>query len=64
MGGDIANVSVLGGFAYSDTPKNGMAIIVTARVANDALAVRLFNQHMPTETRDHQARLCARDGGP
>lgn len=33
-GGDIANVSVLGGFAYSDTPKNGLAIIVTARVAN------------------------------
>jgi len=28
---DIANVSILGGFAYSDTPKNGMAIIVTAR---------------------------------
>ena len=34
VGGDIANVSILGGFAYSDTPKNGMAIIVTARVAN------------------------------
>ncbi len=34
VGGDIANVSVLGGFAYSDTPKNGMAIIVTARWAN------------------------------
>jgi len=34
VGGDIANVSVLGGFAYSDTPKNGMAIIVTARVAD------------------------------
>lgn len=33
---DIANVSVLGGFAYSDTPKNGMAIIVTARRANGA----------------------------
>src|SRR3990167_6230439 len=32
--GDIANVSILGGFAYSDTPKNGMAIIVTARAAN------------------------------
>lgn len=32
--GDIANVSVLGGFAYSDTPKNGLAIIVTARKAN------------------------------
>ncbi|MEO7382161.1 MAG: M81 family metallopeptidase [Paracoccaceae bacterium] len=34
VGGDIANVSILGGFAYSDTPKNGMAIIVTARQAN------------------------------
>ena len=34
VGGDIANVSILGGFAYSDTPKNGMAIIVTARKAN------------------------------
>ena len=28
---DIANVSILAGFAYSDTPKNGLAIIVTAR---------------------------------
>jgi microcystin degradation protein MlrC len=28
---DIVNVSILGGFAYSDTPKNGLAIIVTAR---------------------------------
>lgn len=34
VGGDIANVSILGGFAYSDTPKNGLAIIVTARHAN------------------------------
>lgn len=34
VGGDIANVSILGGFAYSDTPKNGLAIIVTARQAN------------------------------
>jgi microcystin degradation protein MlrC len=31
VGGTIANVSILGGFAYSDTPKNGLAIIVTAR---------------------------------
>jgi microcystin degradation protein MlrC len=30
---EIANVSILGGFAYSDTPKNGLAIIVTARCA-------------------------------
>ena len=28
---DILNVSILGGFAYSDTPKNGLAVIVTAR---------------------------------
>lgn len=33
---DIVNVSILGGFAYSDTPKNGLAIIVTARRANGA----------------------------
>jgi microcystin degradation protein MlrC len=28
---DIVNVSILGGFAYSDTPKNGLAILVTSR---------------------------------
>jgi microcystin degradation protein MlrC len=32
--GDVFNVSILGGFAYSDTPKNGLAIIVSARTAN------------------------------
>lgn len=30
-GGEILNVSILGGFAYADTPKNGLCIIVTAR---------------------------------
>ena len=34
VAGDIINVSILGGFAYSDTPKNGLAIIVTARKAD------------------------------
>lgn len=34
--GDIVNVSILGGFAYSDTPKNGLAIIVTGRRKNGA----------------------------
>jgi microcystin degradation protein MlrC len=29
--GSIVNVSILGGFAYCDTPKNGLAIIVTSR---------------------------------
>lgn len=32
----IANVSILGGFAFGDTPKNGMAILVTARGDYDA----------------------------
>lgn len=35
---DILNVSILGGFAYSDTPKNGLAIIVTARRKNGSAA--------------------------
>lgn len=53
VGGDIANVSILGGFAYSDTPKNGMAIIVTARVANgsaqavaDKIARMAWGEHL------------------
>ncbi|MBI4922688.1 MAG: M81 family metallopeptidase [Devosia nanyangense] len=33
---DIVNVSILGGFAYADTPKNGLAIIVTARSGKPA----------------------------
>ena len=31
MGGEILNVTVLGGFVFSDTPMNGVSIIVTAR---------------------------------
>lgn len=31
MSPDIANVSVLGGFAFSDTSKNGLTVIVTGR---------------------------------
>ncbi|MGI9334879.1 MAG: M81 family metallopeptidase, partial [Gammaproteobacteria bacterium] len=31
MGGAILNVSILGGFVFSDTPENGVAIIVTGR---------------------------------
>lgn len=33
---DIVNVSILGGFAFSDTSKNGLAIIVTGRNVDDA----------------------------
>ncbi|HML10577.1 MAG TPA: M81 family metallopeptidase [Stellaceae bacterium] len=31
IGPDIMNVSVMGGFAFSDTAKNGLAVVVTAR---------------------------------
>ena len=34
LGGDILNVSVMAGFAYSDSPKNGLTAVVTARNAN------------------------------
>ncbi len=40
--GTIANVSILGGFVYSDTPKNGMAIVVTAR-RQDGSAQKVAN---------------------
>jgi len=50
---DIVNVSILGGFAYSDTPKNGLAIIVTGRSANGAaravaekIAQRAWSEHL------------------
>jgi microcystin degradation protein MlrC len=49
---DIVNVSILGGFAYSDTPKNGLAIIVTARAGNgiaravaEKIALRAWSEH-------------------
>jgi microcystin degradation protein MlrC len=35
---EILNVSVMGGFAYGDTAKNGMAVIVTARRDRKAAA--------------------------
>jgi microcystin degradation protein MlrC len=49
---DVFNVSILGGFAYSDTPKNGLAIIVSARRANGSaqrvaqrIADRAWTEH-------------------
>lgn len=38
LGGAILNVSVFGGFAFSDTPYNGVAVVVTAR--DDLMAAR------------------------
>jgi len=41
VGGDILNVSVMAGFAYSDSPKNGLAAVVTARNGNRQAAAEL-----------------------
>ncbi len=41
LGGDILNVSVMAGFAYSDSPKNGLTAVVTARNANRKAAAKL-----------------------
>ena len=41
MGGDILNVSVMAGFAYSDSPKNGLTAVVTARNGNREAAADL-----------------------
>lgn len=38
VGGDIMNVSVMAGFAFSDSPKNGFTPVVTARNGNRAAA--------------------------
>ncbi len=41
VGGDILNVSVMAGFAYSDSPKNGLTAVVTARNGNREAAADL-----------------------
>jgi microcystin degradation protein MlrC len=41
MAGDVMNVSVMAGFAYSDSPKNGLTAVVTARNANRRTAAKL-----------------------
>ena len=43
LAGGILNVSVFGGFVFSDTPKNGIAVVVTAR-RDGALAHCLANE--------------------
>jgi len=53
---DIVNVSILGGFAYADTPKNGLAIIVTAR-SGKAAAQRLAMDIAARAWSDHERYL-------
>src|SRR5579872_4301441 len=44
IGPDIVNVSVMGGFAYGDTAKNGLSVIVTARQGKRAAAEALARE--------------------
>lgn len=43
VGGVIANVSAMAGFAFSDTPKNGFTVVVTAR-GDRAAAAKLAGE--------------------
>ncbi|MBW6400737.1 M81 family metallopeptidase [Roseomonas sp. HJA6] len=52
----IANVSVMGGFAYGDTPFNGMAVIVTA---TDAAAAEATADTLAQAAWDRRARFVA-----
>jgi microcystin degradation protein MlrC len=58
--GKIANVSVMGGFAYGDTPFNGFAIVVTGpdQAACEALADELARAAWDRRAR-FVARLCS-----
>ena len=41
VGGDILNVSIMAGFVFSDCPKNGYSVVVTARNGNRRAAFDL-----------------------
>src|SRR5258708_5624892 len=44
MTSEIVNVSVMGGFAYADTAKNGLTVVVTARAGHRAAAESLARE--------------------
>src|SRR5207245_10296337 len=55
---EILNVSVMGGFAYADTAKNGIAVIVTAR--RDASAARALAREIAELGWANRARFHAK----
>ena len=75
IGPEIVNVSVMGGFAYADTAKNGLSVIVTARgdrAAADRLAreiaqygweqrARFYPKLTPLEEATQKALAATRD---
>ncbi len=52
---DIVNVSVVGGFVFGDSPKNGLAVIVTAR--QDLEAARRLAADIATKAWDMRHRF-------
>lgn len=52
---DILNVSIVGGFVFSDTPKNGIAVIVTAR--NDVAPARRLAAELAQRGWDDRLRF-------
>lgn len=59
IGPAIMNVSVMGGFAYSDTEKNGLTVVVTARGGNRDAAAALARE-IAQYGWDNRARFHAR----
>ncbi|MBL6929433.1 MAG: M81 family metallopeptidase [Rhodospirillales bacterium] len=55
FGGRILNVSIWGGFVYSDTPKNGLAIVVTA--CNDLDDARSLSAEIATRAWNDRGRF-------
>jgi len=66
LGGDILNVSVMAGFAYSDSPKNGLTAVVTARNANKKaaakLSLKIAKRAWDTKERFKRAMMSLGDG--
>ena len=58
MSPEIMNVSVMGGFAYADTAKNGLTVIVTAR--GDRAAAESVAREIAQYGWDNRARFHAR----
>ena len=60
VGGDILNVSVMAGFAYSDSPKNGLTAVVTTRNGNREAAANARARYRQARL-GHEGALQARD---
>jgi len=61
--GEVLNVSVMGGFAYADTPFNGLTVVVTAttRHAADSLAREIAIAGWDRRTRFHPSLTSLED---